>query len=112
MPKPSKRVISTHSLEAVKLLGKLIRELRIKKKINTTELALRSGVSRSLLQRIEQGDPCCSIGAFFEVATIIGVTLFNLDEKSTSLEISHLQEKLTLMPSKIRPSRINFNDDF
>ena len=112
MPKPNIRISSDFTLSAIQLLGQLIREQRIKKKINTTELALRSGISRSLLHRIESGDPSCSIGAFFEVATVVGVPLFNLDETSITKAINHQQEKLTLLPSKIRPSQINFNDDF
>jgi transcriptional regulator with XRE-family HTH domain len=112
MPKPNMRVSSDFTLSAIQLLGHLIREQRIKKKINTTELALRSGISRSLLHRIESGDPSCSIGAFFEVATVVGVPLFDLDEKSIAKAICHQQEKLTLLPSKIRPSHTHFNDNF
>lgn len=112
MPKPNIRLSSTLTQSATKLLGQLIREQRLKKKMTTLDLSLRSGISRSLLQRIEHGDTNCSIGAFFEAATIVGVSLFDLDEKSISLAIHHQQEKLTLLPSKIRPSRIHFNDDF
>jgi DNA-binding CsgD family transcriptional regulator len=35
----------------------------------------RAGISRGLLRRIETGDPGCTIGAVFEVATIVGVRL-------------------------------------
>jgi transcriptional regulator with XRE-family HTH domain len=112
MAKSSLRVSSNFTLLAIQLLGQLIREHRIKKKVSTTELALRSGISRSLLRRIENGDPSCSIGAFFEVATVAGVSLFDMDERSISRAIHQQKEKLTLLPSKIRPSRIPFNDDF
>jgi transcriptional regulator with XRE-family HTH domain len=112
MPKPSHRLSSVYTQSATKLLGLLIREQRIKKKMTTTDLSIRSGISRSLLQRIENGDTSCSIGAFFEAATIVGVSLFNLDEKSISQAIHHQQERLTLLPSKIRPSKVDFNDDF
>jgi transcriptional regulator with XRE-family HTH domain len=112
MSKPSHRLSSVYTQSATKLLGLLIREQRIKKKMTTTDLSLRSGISRSLLQRIENGDTSCSIGAFFEAATIVGVSLFNLDEKSIPQAIHHQQDILTLLPSKIRPSKVDFNDDF
>ena len=112
MSKPNIRVSSDFTLSAIKLLGQLIREQRIKRRVSTTELAIRSGMSRSLLRRIENGDPSCSIGAFFEAATIVGVPLFDLDERSIAKTIHQQYEKLTLLPSKIRPSQIEFDDNF
>ena len=112
MPKPSKKICSDFTLSAIQLLGQLIREQRIKRRVSTTELAIRCGISRSLLHRIERGDPACSIGASFEAATIVGVPLFDFDERSIAKAIYHQHEKLTLLPSKIRPSHIDFDDDF
>jgi len=43
----------------------------------TAGLASRAGISRALLRRIERGDPSCSIGVVFEVATIGGSSLFD-----------------------------------
>ena len=50
MSKPNIRVSSDFTLSAIKLLGQLIREQRIKRRVSTTELAIRSGVSRSFLR--------------------------------------------------------------
>jgi transcriptional regulator with XRE-family HTH domain len=47
------------------LLGQMMRAGRIERKITGEEMASRMGASRALLQRIEKGDPGCSIGAFF-----------------------------------------------
>ena len=45
--------------------------------MTTADLASRAGISRALLQRIERGDPGCSIGVVVEVATIGGLSLFD-----------------------------------
>ncbi len=73
--KPS-RTYSRQNIEAIELLADMIRAGRIERKITTREMATRAGVSRTLLQRIEKGDPSCAIGAVFEVAVIAGVSLF------------------------------------
>ncbi len=75
MAKPS-RTYSRQNIEAVELLAEMIRAGRIERKITTRDMATRAGVSRTLLQRIEEGDPSCAIGAVFEVAVIAGVSLF------------------------------------
>ena len=78
MPKPAIRPYSRYSRDAALLLGQLIRRARLERKITTTELAERAGLSRGLVQRIEQGDPGCAIGAVFEAAAIVGVRQWTL----------------------------------
>ena len=78
----NKTITSTHSRDGISLLSSLIRTARIEKKLSTTEVSERAGISRSLLQRIEKGDPKCNTGTFFELATIVGVKLFDVDETS------------------------------
>lgn len=57
-----------------------------------------------LVQRIEKGDPACAIGAFFEVAAIVGVRLFNADHATLSMAISTNNAMLVLLPKSVRPS--------
>ena len=78
MVKPFSRQTSQYTHDALALLGQLVREARLGKAMTTTDLASRAGISRSLLQRIERGDPGCSIGVVFEVAALSGVPLFEL----------------------------------
>ena len=52
MAKPNQRTYSRYSLDALKLLGGLIRSGRIEAKLTTQELAERVGISRGLLSRI------------------------------------------------------------
>ena len=51
------RTYSRYGREAVVVLGQLIRINRIGRKLSVAGLAERVGVSRDMMQRIEQGDP-------------------------------------------------------
>jgi len=107
-----KAPLSGYASEAVRLLGQRIRMARIERKLTAEELAERAGISRGLVQRIEQGSPGCSIGAVFEAATIVGVPLFEPDRDrlaSTARETSHT---LSLLPKSVRPGRVELKDDF
>lgn len=111
MAKPVARPCSQYSLDALLLLGQLVREARLARALTTTDLAARAGISRSLLQRIERGDPGCSIGAVFEVAAICGVPLFESDARLLSRQLGRQMEKMALLPKAIRTSP-GVNDDF
>lgn len=112
MPKPSTRPVSQHCLDALALLGQLIREARLANALTTSDLAVRAGISRSLLQRIERGDPGCSIGAAFEAAVICGVPLFELDARLLSDRLGRQKEKMVLLPKSVRSVSRKVNDDF
>lgn len=112
MAKPVLRTYSHYTSEAITLLAKLIRTARAERKLTTQEVADRAGISRGLLQRIEKGDPKCEIGAFLEVATIVGITLFDADETSVSRLIRQTDEKLVFLPKAIRKKIKAVDDDF
>ena len=112
MSKPITRAYSRYAKESLALLGMMIRVARIEHKMTVKELAARADVSRSLLQRIEEGDPGCSIGAVFEVAAIVGVPFFTEDNKTLSLKIAHYKEKIALLPKSARKSHKAVKDDF
>ena len=103
---------SEYSKNAISLLGSLIQTARKEQKLTTQELADRAGISRNFLQRIEKGDPKCNIGAFFEVATIVGVKLFDADETSLNKHIRQVEDKLTLLPKAIHKKKRKVDDDF
>jgi transcriptional regulator with XRE-family HTH domain len=112
MVKPVSRPYSQYSLDALELLGKLVREARLGKAMTTTDLASRAGISRALLQRIERGDPGCSIGAVFEVATLCGVPLFEQEQRQLTMQLAHQREKIALLAKAVRPSFKRVKDDF
>lgn len=112
MTKTITRTYSRYSSDAVQLMGNLIRAARKECKFTTQEVAERAGISRGLLQRIEKGDLKCSIGAVFEVATIVGVKLFDAQATSLTKHIRQTEEKLALLPKSIRKTTRVVDDDF
>lgn len=112
MPKSITRTWSRYTKEATALLGKLIRSSRLEKHLTAQEVANRAGISRGLLQRIEKGDLKCEIGTVFEAAAIVGVALFESDEKGLARTKRQIDEKLTLLPKSIRKPTRKVRDDF
>jgi len=112
MVKPLIRPFSQYSLDALVLLGQLVRESRNAKAMTTTDLASRAGISRALLQRIERGDPGCSIGVVFEVATICGVSLFEQEKRQLNYELTRHGEIMALLPKAVRSGFVGVKDDF
>ena len=112
MPKSIIRTYSRYSLEAVQLIGRLIKVARKERKLTAQEVADRAGISRGLLQRIEKGDPKCEIGAAFEIATIVGVKLFDAEETTLTKHIRQTEDKLALLPKSVRKKTKVIDDDF
>lgn len=112
MPKSITRTYSRYSRAATALLGGLIRAARKEHKLTAQEVADRAGISRGLLQRIEKGDLKCEIGAVFEVATIVGVKLFDADEIALATHLGRTKEKLALLPKSVRKRPRAVRDDF
>lgn len=112
MAKTSERTRSRHTMEAVALLGKFVRLARTEQKMTAQELAERAGISRGLLQRIEKGDPKCQLGAAFEVATILGIALFDNDSNALAGHTQRVDDKLALLPKAIHKSKVVVKDDF
>ena len=111
----AKKVIRTYSRitrHAAALLGKKIRIARKERKIAEKELAERAGISRGLLQRIERGNLKCQIGSVFEVATLVGIKLFDADESSLTTMIRQADDKIALLPKHIHTGKKVVDDDF
>ncbi|MBT8340445.1 MAG: helix-turn-helix domain-containing protein [Desulfatitalea sp.] len=112
MPKSITRTYSRYSHDATALLGSLIREARIERKLTAQELADRTGISRGMLQRIEKGDLKCEIGVVFEVATIVGLKLFDSDGSALRTCLHQTKDKLALLPKSVRKKSKTVRDDF
>lgn len=81
-------------------------------KVSMEALSERACISRGLLQRIEKGDPGCSIGAYFEVAALLNIPLFEEEQKDVRHRLLITEEKLALLPKSVRKSQEGFDDDF
>lgn len=111
MPKASTRTYSRYSLEAIALLANLIRTARKERRMTEQDVADRAGISRGLLQRIEKGDPKCELGATLEVASIVGVRLFDAEASSLTEHLRQTRDKLALLPKSVR-RKVQLDDDF
>lgn len=112
MPKPTNRTYSHNTLEALRLFGQTIRQVRIERNFTAEDLAARAGVSRMLLHRLERGEVGTSIGAAFEVATILGIALFDAEPERLSTQTSRVEKTLALLPMSARKKQILVKDDF
>jgi transcriptional regulator with XRE-family HTH domain len=112
MPRIEHRAYSRPTLEALALLGKLILLARKQRRMTAAELAERTGISRSTLQRIERGDPKVEVGIMFEAATLVGVPLFDAGPGRLSDKIERIDDKLALLPKAIHKPDIKVNDAF
>lgn len=112
MAKPANRSYSRYAREAAELLGTMIHSTRSEHALTITEVAERAGISRGLVQRIENGDMGCSVGAVFEVAAILGLRLFDADPTTLTKHLSMARDKLVLLPKKARPGTKKVKDEF
>lgn len=112
MAKSRARSYSRYTRQALILMGRLIRARRLEQRMTTRELAERAGVSRDLLYRVEKGDPACQIGAVFELAAIVGVSLFEPETEDLRRRNLEVKEKLHLLPSAARKSKAEVKDEF
>jgi transcriptional regulator with XRE-family HTH domain len=106
------RTYSQYAQDAVLLLGGQIKLVRKRRKWSEYALAERAGISRATLQKIERGDMGCAIGLVFEVATLVGINLFEQDLPQLSKSIEHVRDKIALLPKRIKAKARVINDDF
>lgn len=78
---PSERTYSEFTTESILLLGQMIKLARKQREMSESDLAMRTGVNRSTLNKIERGDLDIHVGLFFEAATHVGLKLFDTDDK-------------------------------
>ena len=112
MSKTSTRAYSRYCLEAAELLGKQIQLARKLNQLTAQDLADRAGISRGLLQRIERGDPSCSLGAAFETAALVGVKLFSSETDALPARLAQIDNNLALLPKSIHKPAPVIDDDF
>lgn len=106
------RTYSRYALEAAVLMGEQIKLGRKQRQWSEKNLAGRAGISRATLQKIENGEMSCAVGLVFEVATLVGVKLFEPGSIPLSKHIEHTRDKIALLPQRIKPTKKAVRDDF
>lgn len=107
-----KRTYSTYAEQAVLLLGKQIKFSRKQRGWSEQNLAERAGISRATLQKIESGEMTPSIGLAFEAAALVGVNLFEQDVVALPTRLRNMEDKISLLPKRIRSKSDEVDDDF
>ncbi len=107
-----RRVHSHLSQDAVELLGQHIQLGRKQRQWTEGNLAERAGISRATLQKIERGSMGCAIGLVFEVATLVGVPLFDSNTLPLALQKERVADKIALLPQRIKTREPVVKDDF
>jgi transcriptional regulator with XRE-family HTH domain len=103
--------LSPPALEAMKLLGAGVRLNRRQRRWTVAELAERVGVTEATMLKVEHGDPGVRLGIAFEAAALVGVPLFDEDRSRRALEATRIEDRLAVLPKKVRRPR-EANDDF
>jgi len=106
------RTYSQYAQEAAVLMGEQIKLGRKQRQWSEKNLADRAGISRTTLQKIENGEMSCAVGLVFEVATLVGVKLFEPDSMPLSEHIEHTRDKIALLPQRIKATKKTVRDDF
>ena len=107
-----KRTYSKYAQEAVQLLGKQIQLARKQRKWSEKNLADRAGISRTTLQKIENGEMTCAIGLAFETAALVGLNLFEHDTFPLSMNLKNTRDMIALLPQRITSKTKTVDDDF
>jgi len=63
------------------------------------------------MRKVERGDLTVGMGVAFEAAVIVGVPLFHEDTSRRALEITRVDDRLALLPQRVR-QRVKVDDDF
>jgi len=102
-------VLPSHLLVECLRLGQLLARLRVARRVKQTDAALRSGLSRNTVYRLEKGDPGVAIGQVLRYLEAIapGSTLLDLlSEEDPSLITLSAREKTRrvrdLTPDELR----------
>ncbi len=103
---------SRATLEAARVLGLEVARARRARRWTAADLSERAGISLVTLRKVEQGDPSVALGTAFEVATLLGIPLFDASREELSELTTRGRERLALLPSRIRQSVADVHDAF
>jgi transcriptional regulator with XRE-family HTH domain len=103
---------SRQTLEVARILGLEVARARRRRRWTTKELAGRAGISEPTLHKVEHGDPTVALGTAFEVATLLGIPLFEADRDERQALLFRGREQLALLPKRIRQPEKPVHDAF
>ncbi len=95
------RSYTEFTTESILLWGQMIKLARKQRGMSETDLAMRANITRSTLNRIERGNLDVGVGLFFEAATLVGLKLFDTDDKEQLQDHrQRIVEKISLLTNR------------
>lgn len=94
-----------------KVLGLEIARARRSRRWSQEELAQRAGISALTLSSIERGATTVAVGTVFEVAHLVGLDLLGARPDEVSDLVSRSQDRLALLPARVRNREEDGIDD-
>ncbi|WP_337005770.1 MULTISPECIES: helix-turn-helix transcriptional regulator [unclassified Microbacterium] len=103
-----------HVQDALTIWGQLIRRGRGDRAWTAKELAARANVSEQTVLSAEAGHRGTSVGTMMDLADLVGVPLFGIDDRAElAIRRQRGEEMLALLPSRVRASKSgDVDDDF
>jgi transcriptional regulator with XRE-family HTH domain len=95
-------LVSRPAQGAITVLGLRIAIARRERRWTSAELAHRVHISLDTLRKIERGEPTVMIGSYFEVATLLGVELWEADADAVERYKHRFRDRLSLLPARVR----------
>lgn len=98
--------------DALGVLGNQVRIARHNRGWTVAELAARVGVSPPTVLAIESGAPGTAIGTVFNVALLVGVPLFGIEDRTELARMRRRgEEYIALIPSRVPTASARTKDD-
>ena len=108
--------ISLAVREALKETGALVAAARREKKMTQDQLANRIGVKRDTVARLERGAPGVSVGWVLTAAWVLGLPILRSSDfasaRPTTAVATFLEQLDAQLPTRVRPTREEPDDDF
>lgn len=103
---------TTYTRAAITLLGSLVAQARRERGWTLAELATRCQTSVSTMRKVERGQPDVAIGIAFEAAAILQIPLFDPDPAHLAALGRQADDRLRLLPQRIRVKEDPVDDNF
>lgn len=100
------------TVDAVRVLGLQIAQARRERHMTAHEICERSQISAVTLRNVERGSLTVAIGIYFEVAILVGIDLYEVEPNALPALVARGQDRLNLLPSRVRESKGRVPDDF
>ncbi len=98
-------------VEVVRALGENIATARTRRRLRQSDLAMRAGISKNTLMRVEAGEPTTSIGVYAAVLWALGLHAGLAEIASPETDVEGKTLEAARLGERVRPQN-TLNDEF